>query len=61
MYKSVKHDSEEEEILELFSDDELELLKHFEFEPPTKYPHGKPTFAIVVDDFLGFNRLFRRI
>ena len=58
LYKSVKYDSEEEEILELFSDDELELLNHFKFEPPTKFPNGKPTFAIVVDDFLGDKHVF---
>ena len=39
---------------------ELELLEFFEWAPPPKYPRGKPTACLVIDDHLGDNSVFSR-
>lgn len=46
--------------IERLTGEELDLLDFFDWKPAPRYPRGKPTACLVIDDHLGDNTVFSR-
>jgi hypothetical protein len=50
--------SDPDDVLSSLSPEDMDILNRHDFESPRRFPHGRPTTCVVIDDFLGDPRVF---